>query len=306
MVNAKQHILKKGDSVNDTYRVDFFIGEGTFGEVYRVKHKFFDEFQVMKVLKNDLAENTDYEEAVHEGRILAKLTHPNIVRVFNVNTFSKNDKQYLFITMGFVSGESLAQLLKRKIQLAVPAAVSIMTDVLKGLDIAHCHKPTVIHRDINPDNILLSYEQEEPIGLLADFGISVLIDHKSNLAGAAGRYLYFAPECFMNCYLPTSDMFSAGIVFYKMLTGVHPWEYEFDNYQLDDTDDVAKMVNSGRKNICKKPSLFNDDIDKQLENIVLKSLEKNMENRYRTAGEFLKDLENVRNANTLPENYWRT
>ncbi|MCP4612966.1 MAG: serine/threonine protein kinase [Planctomycetes bacterium] len=303
--NKNIKILEKGEIVNETYRVDFFIGQGAFGEVYRVKHKFFDDFQVMKVLKNEYIENADIDGVTNEARILAKLTHPNIVRVFNVNTFTKRGKQHFFITMGFVSGESLSQLLRRKIQLPVSVARALMIDVLRGLDYAHSHNPTVIHRDINSDNILLSYGNETPVALLGDFGISMLLGHGSKLAGAGGRYLYFAPECFWNCYLPSSDVFSAGVVFYKMLTGVHPWEYDFDRYRLDNPEDVAKMINSGRKEPCNKPSLFNQEIDKTLESIILKSLENNMENRYRTAGEFLKALEDTCNTETLPENYWR-
>jgi serine/threonine protein kinase len=282
--------LKKGEVINETYEVDFFIGQGAFGEVYRVKHKYFNDFQVMKVLKTKYVENANFEEVANEGRILAKLTHPNIVRVFDVNTFKKNGKQHFFITMGFVSGESLTQLLKRKICLSVPEAISIMTDVLKGLNVAHSHKPTIVHRDINLDNILLSYENDKTVGLLCDFGISVLFDQVSKLASAGGRYLYFAPECFMNCYLPSSDIFSVGIVFYKMLTGIQPWEYDFEKYNLNNPEDIKNMIHSGRKKSCKKPSLFNSQIDKELDDIILKSLENNMEKRYRTAGEFLGDL----------------
>ncbi|GAH35398.1 unnamed protein product, partial [marine sediment metagenome] len=122
--NANTRILKKGEVINETYRVDFFIGQGAFGEVYRVRHKFLDDLQVMKVLKQEYVEKNNCDEVVNEGRILAKLTHPNIVRVFDVNTFTKKGKQRYFITMGFVSGESLSQLLKRKILLSVPAAIS--------------------------------------------------------------------------------------------------------------------------------------------------------------------------------------
>jgi serine/threonine protein kinase len=140
---------------------------------------------------------------------------------------------------------------------------------------------------------------------LCDFGISILLDQTSKLAGAGGRYLYFAPECFCDCYLPSSDVFSAGIVIYKMLTGVHPWEYDFDNYCLDDAEGITRMISSGRKKGFKKPSLFNEEIDEKLESVITKSLENNIEKRYRTAGEFLYALKDICDTTSLPDNYWR-
>jgi|TARA_B100001971_G_scaffold207653_1_gene228144 serine/threonine-protein kinase len=303
--NPINTILSKGELINNTYEVNFFIGQGAFGEVYRVKHKFFDEFQVMKVFKNKYVEKTDLNEVINEGRILTRLAHPNVVKVFEINTFNKNEKDHYFITMSFVAGESLSQLVNRKIQLDVPVATSIIVDVLKGLTSAHKNNPTIIHRDINPDNILLSYDNHKPVGILGDFGIAKLLDQVRKLSGAGGRYIYFAPECFMDIYLPASDVFSAGVVLYKILTGVHPWEYDFDHYTLDDNEEVTKMINLGRKESPKPPSFFNEDIDEQLEKVVMKSLENDMEDRYRTAGSFLKALENTSNTEEPSPGYWQ-
>jgi len=303
--NPINTILSKGELINNTYEVNFFIGQGAFGEVYRVKHKFFDEFQVMKVFKNKYVEKTDLNEVINEGRILTRLAHPNVVKVFEINTFNKNEKDHYFITMSFVAGESLSQLVNRKIQLDVPVATSIIVDVLKGLTSAHKNNPTIIHRDINPDNILLSYDNHKPVGILGDFGIAKLLDQVRKLSGAGGRYIYFAPECFMDIYLPASDVFSAGVVLYKTLTGVHPWEYDFDHYTLDDNEEVTKMINLGRKESPKPPSFFNEDIDEQLEKVVMKSLENDMEDRYRTAGSFLKALENTSNTEEPSPGYWQ-
>ena len=141
-------------------------------------HKFFDEFQVMKVFKHEYVENTDLNDVVNEGQILTRLSHPNVVKVFEINTFNKKDVDHYFITMSFVSGESLSQLVRRKIQLDTPVASSIMIDVLKGLASAHNNNPSIIHRDINPDNILLSYDEGKPIGILGDFGIANSLRNK--------------------------------------------------------------------------------------------------------------------------------
>ena len=109
----------------------------------------------------------------------------------------------------------------------------------------------------------------------------------------------------MNVYMPTSDVFSAGVVLYKILTGVHPWQYKFDDYKLDDNEEVAKMINSGRRISPQKPSFFNPNIDIELENVIMKSLEINMEKRYRTARSFQKALENINNnEEELHTGYW--
>ena len=221
--------------------------------------------------------------------ILSKLTHENIVRVFETNNFVKGDKVFYYLAMEFVSGESLSDLLKRKISLSLNKAIKIQTDFLKGLAIAHLN--SIIHRDINPDNILLSYDEIEPKGLLSDFGLAQRVNGLEKISNAAGRYLYFAPECFSDIYMPTSDVFSAGIVFYRMLTGTSPWEIELMSF--DDFDEIRKNIISSRRKKPIAPSFFNDKISKEIDRVVQKSLELNIENRYKSGAEFLTAINKI-------------
>jgi serine/threonine protein kinase len=283
-------ILNKGEIVNSTYDVQFFIGEGAFGEVYRVKHKFL-ETQVLKVFKEDYVKGTDLAIVTAEAKILSKLTHQNIVRVFETNSFIKGDKTFYYITMGFVSGETLNQLLTRKIKLPIELAVRIVIDILSGLKYVQEQKNKIVHRDLNPDNILLSYEKDIPTALISDFGLAQSIDQLSKICGAAGRYLYFAPECFLGTYLPTSDIFSVGIILYKMITGMHPWEYDID-FSENSKDEIATKIISKRREKVTPPSFHNSESNDDLDKIILKSLEKNIEKRYSTASEFLVDIYN--------------
>ena len=283
-------ILNKGEIVNSTYDVQFFIGEGAFGEVYRVKHKFL-ETQVLKVFKEDYVKGTDLAIVTAEAKILSKLTHQNIVRVFETNAFIKGDKTFYYITMGFVSGETLNQLLTRKIKLPIELAVRIVIDILSGLKYVQEQKNKIVHRDLNPDNILLSYEKDIPTALISDFGLAQSIDQLSKISGAAGRYLYFAPECFLGTYLPTSDIFSVGIILYKIITGMHPWEYDID-FSENSKDEIATKIISKRREKVTPPSFHNPDSNDDLDKIILKSLEKDIEKRYSTASEFLVDLYN--------------
>lgn len=279
-------LLKKGEVINETYEIKLFIGEGAFGQVYSVNHKFFG-IQVLKVFKNEYVENTDINTIVNEAKILSKLSHENIVRVFEVNSFYKNNKEHFFITMGFVHGETLSDLLKRKISLDVKTSIKFFEDTLKGLSKAHSNK--IIHRDINTDNILISYEKDDPKALLSDFGLSQDLGKLGNISGVAGRYIYFAPECFSGVYLPTSDVFSLGMVFYKMLTGVLPWEIVYSN----DEDEMVTNIFSSRKKDVVKPSFFNDDISSGLDKITLKSISLDIENRYKNSSEFLESLNEI-------------
>ncbi|OYD16856.1 hypothetical protein CH333_02485 [candidate division WOR-3 bacterium JGI_Cruoil_03_44_89] len=201
--------------------------------------------------------------------------------------------------MGFVSGESLSRLLLRKKQLTVKESLNFQIDILSGLHTAHSQKPPIIHRDISPDNILISYDRERPEALLSDFGLACTFNKLSHLPNAAGKYLYFAPECFWNVYLPASDVFSSGIVFYEMLTGFYPWQYNFENIS-DDPEEIETMIFSSRKREIKKPSEFNDCGD-NLDKIVLKSLSLELKDRHKNAEMFLKALIDYKNDIFLKE-----
>ena len=290
IATTKTGILSKGERLLDTYEVQSFIGQGAFGEVYKVKHKYLG-VQVLKVLRQDYVENTNIGSVVNEAKLLSKLTHPNIVRVFETNSFIKDGHNYFFITMGFVSGETLAQLLKRKIQLPVPIAITIQNDFLTGLRVAHEQESPIVHRDISPDNILLSYENERPTAMLSDFGLAQSFDQVSSISRAAGKYPYMAPECFWGTYLLTSDVFSAGIVFYRMLTGIMPWDYDFESAG-DDTEDIMTMIIVARKTPPRQPSLYCDACDEKLDKVVLTALSTDIENRYKNAGQFLEAIIN--------------
>lgn len=282
-------ILTKGEVINNTYEVQFYIGEGGFGEVYRVKHKYLG-LQVLKVFKEEYSRNTNIVTLVQEARILSNLTHNNIVRVFEANEFTKNSKIYYFITMAFVSGETLTQRLSRFSKLPFLEAFNIQVDLLSGLSFLHKQNPLIIHRDINTDNILLSYDDNKIVGKLADFGLAQSVNPVSVITNAAGRYQYFAPECFWNTYLPSSDVFSAGLVFYRMVAGVQPWYYNFENIDQNDFEKISNVIVSARKEQPRKPSYYNSDCGEYLDNVILKSISLNLENRFLNAVEFYSAL----------------
>tara|TARA_Y100001970_G_scaffold292427_1_gene433689 strand:+ start:925 stop:1857 length:933 start_codon:yes stop_codon:yes gene_type:complete len=301
-------ILNKGEIINNTYEVIFFIGSGSFGEVYRVKHKFFKDLHAMKIFKEDHVKKNDLDEIISEGRILTKLNHKNIVKVYDINIFNKNNNNYYYITMGFISGESLSQLLNRKIYLDQKAGISIIADILEGITHAN-NQGLLAHRDLSPDNILLSYQDHKPTAIITDFGIAVILDNLNLVSDSRGKLLYMAPETLsFNVTTQSSDVFSIGVVFYKLLTGVHPWEYKLDNIATSTPENTAGMINISRNSAPIKPSAFNKTVDKSVDEIVLKAIERNMDNRFKNAEEFLSELNSIqvgKNKIDAENHYWQ-
>lgn len=280
-------ILKKGDVINETYTVKFYIGRGAFGEVYRVDHKYLGT-QVLKVILKEAYSQEDVDAIVAESMILSKLSHRNILRVFDSNTFTKEGRTYYFITAEFVSGESLQDALKRKIKLKYDEAVEIQKDILSGLQVVHSSNPPIIHRDLKPDNILLSYD-DGVVAKLSDFGIAVKTSKQCSVVGAAGTLPYLADECFFGVSTCASDIFSAGMVFYRMLTGMMPWEYSFEA-KYNNHDEITTMILSARKKKPIPPSYFNDDCSKEVDSIILRAIEKDLDRRYKDVKDFYNDI----------------
>jgi len=280
--------LRKGFVINGTYTVKTRVGAGAFGEVFRVEHKHLGS-QVLKLLKAEIVNEKKFTGVINEARILAGLSHPNVVRVFEANSFNDGEQERYYLTMEFISGESLSSLIERKSPLDLALALEIQMDYLAGLSYAHDRSSPIVHRDINEDNIILSYSKGSTKALLADFGLAAISDEVSWSNSSAGRYGFMAPECFFGSYLPSSDVFSAGMVLYRMLTGVYPWQYL--SLTCNSYADVSNQVLASRKNVVSKPSTYNENVSEQLDEIVMLSLEKDLSKRFRNAGEFLEALQ---------------
>ena len=285
---SKDTLLSPGDIVKDTYTVDRFIGAGAFAEVYRVRHKFLG-LQAIKILRPDKINENEQSAFISEATILSNITHPNVVRVFEANSFKKADRELFFIAMEHVSGETLFQLLKRKIRISLPLAISIQRDMCAGLSIAHRQNPPVIHRDIKPQNILLSYDTSTPIGKVSDFGVAKAVNPITRMTDSAGTITYLPPEGFWGYHTPASDVFSAGIVFYQMITGISPWTINLKDVG-DDISLLETTVLKARKHKPQKPSSINSQCDKLLDEIVLKAISEDQSLRFRDAIEFLNAL----------------
>ncbi len=275
------------------YQILERIASGGMAEIFKAKIEgiggFHRTFAIKRILPH-LTSNSEFVDLlVDEARIAGLLSHANIVQILDLGRI---DDHY-FIAMEYVPGNDLGKVVQKcadkGITLPVPHATFISIEVLKGLEYAHNRQVmkggrpvplNIVHRDISPPNILVSYQGEIKI---TDFGIAKAnIKAMETLAGVVkGRFEYYSPEQSDGRAVDQrSDIFSTGIVLYEMLTGIHPFRHESDIATLE----------AVRKSTFSPPSSVNPDIPYALEQILQKALAADPDERYPTAAAFKESL----------------
>jgi serine/threonine-protein kinase len=277
-------LLSEGQIIRETYEVERFLGEGAFGEVYRVRHRFLGR-QAMKVFKMAGMSLAETEQMLGEAILLSRIGHPNIIRVFDANVVETEFGLCGFFTMEYVAGGSLDQFWRSfgNRMIPVETTVDIIRQVCQGIAVAHSESPPVIHRDIKPQNILVGYD---PAGLrirISDFGLAKKVNPLTLLASAQGTLCFKSPEIFRNCQNDScaGDVWAIGATLYLLLTDRLP-------YQVSDDGQVLDMSAFDKPLIL--PARLNIQVDAELERIVLRALALKPESRYQTAQEMLEDL----------------
>ncbi|MFC1708443.1 serine/threonine-protein kinase [Candidatus Omnitrophota bacterium] len=283
MTNRKI-VIPKHTKIRDTYTIDKFIGAGAFGEVYKIRHKYLG-IQALKIFHPGSIIKEQEAELFNEAFILAKLTHKNIVRVYEANTFVFEKNRYCYIAMEFVPGGTLAEYIFTEVRLPIDLACKIQKDICCGLAQLHETEPPLVHRDVKPQNIMLYQKDDNIIAKVSDFGLAKHVDPVTRITEAAGTLAYLPPEGFWDYESSASDVFSSGIIFYIMLTGIAPFRMP-EGYNSTKKNEIQKAIKNSRNKRPKPPSEYNQDIKSELDDIVLKSLEPKIENRYANASQF--------------------
>ncbi len=275
------------------YRLLERIAAGGMAEVFRAKRAGVEGFEKVLAVKRILPHLSDNKEFVEmfidEAKMVAGLSHPNIVQIFDLG---KIDTTY-FIAMEHVQGKDLRTILKqakeRGLRIPLDLSVLIVGKVCSALEYAHRKRDEhgeamrIVHRDISPQNILISFEGEVK---LTDFGIAKATSKASGTDRGAlrGKLLYMSPEQASGHPMDRrSDVFSLGVVFYEMITDTKPFLGSSEK-------GILEMVRD-----CKfeRPRALNPKIPESLEKVLLKALEKDPERRYQDASEMYRGLERV-------------
>jgi len=280
----KRILIPRHTKIRDTYTIDSLVGEGAFGGVYKARHKYLG-IQALKIFHPGSIPKEQEAELFNEAYVLSKLTHENVVRVYEANTFDFNGNRYCYIAMELVKGGTLANYLEQAVRLSIDLTIDIQKDICCGLMQLHKSEPPLVHRDVKPQNVMLGQKDNKIVAKISDFGLAKHVDPITRVTEAAGTLAYLPPEGFWDYETPASDVFSAGIIFYIMLTGVPPFKMP-TGYKSTKKNDIQTAVVASRNQKPNSPSNYNLDLDAEIDEIVLKSLEVDIKKRYENAEEF--------------------
>lgn len=258
------------------YDVVRILGRGAMGTVYEGFDPIIDRRVAIKTVSLDGADEPEAAEDLlrfkREAQAAGRLTHPNIVGVYD---YGETD-EIAYIVMEYVEGHSLKSLLDKGERFAAADAVRMMEALLSGL--AYSHEHGVIHRDIKPANVMITGEGRVK---LADFGVARIESSSLTQAGTMiGTPSYMSPEQFMGQTIDSrTDIYSAGVMFYQLLTGEKPFEGSI-------TAIMHKVLNVDPP----APSLLSISVTPKLDAIVRKAMSKRPDDRFATASEFAEAL----------------
>ena len=274
---AKQKMIALEGKRVGRYEFEEVIGKGTFGEVYKAFDQELKRHVAIKVRCGDIASAKYNKEAIiREARVHALAEHTNIVPIYDVLEYKKS----VLIVMRLINGGDLDQVLSnRKQPFTVAQTLKIMQKILWAMDYAHSRG--IVHLDLKPGNIRISLTGEV---LVMDFGIATFLEEQSFLDGKPnGTPGYMSPEQIQCQYMDArADIYSLGIIMYKMLTAQHPFP---------DVKSISEMLNSHMELKPSRPSDIVPSIPEKVDKVVLKALEKQSRHRFHSCREFALALE---------------
>lgn len=296
MSALQQNILSKDFSINEKYKVLLFIKHGSNAETYRVKGNdgklyFLKLFNYSKIHRSAF----DADNNLLEIEIVKKLKSNNVLKYADSGELFIETKRYGYLVLDFIAGETLFEKNKREPLTSLYDIKQIIGGVLSGLNYLHNLPSPIIHNEITPQNIMLDLSGEEPEAKIIDFGYARLFHSSTKAYNKEGLDLnYVASECFHNIFSPQSDIFSVGVIMYQLLFGIAPWTNEISKYRASRVN-VEELILEERKKPLAFPNIENKiaDFDDSILKIIKKALQKEPENRFKNADEFLKSLNGV-------------
>ncbi len=266
-------MLKNGSMLNDRYEIVGVVGSGGMSDVYKAKCHKLNRYVAIKVLKKEFSDDKNFVAKFRaEAQSAAGLSHPNIVNIYDVG----EDRGLYYIVMELVEGITLKAYIEKKGRLEVKESVSIAIQVSQGIRAAHTHH--IIHRDIKPQNIIISKDGKVKV---TDFGIARVSSTQTINSSTMGSVHYISPEQARGGYVDErGDIYSLGISLYEMITGKVPF----------DSDTPVSVALMHIQNEIPSPRNIVPNLPVAVEKIIYKCTQKKADRRYADADALIEDL----------------
>ena len=265
----------EGSVIGNRYKIQEKIGNGGMATVYKALDQILNRYVAVKVLREEFTTDEEFIKRFNaEAQSAARLTHPNIVSVYDVG----QEYNIYYIVMELIQGKTLKQIIEEDGHLSWKWAVNIAIQIASALEMAH--KNNIIHRDIKPHNIMIT---EDGVAKVTDFGIAKAVSNSTITAFGTtlGSVHYFSPEHARGGYTDSkSDLYSLGVVRYEMVTGKVPF----------DADTPVSIALKHMQEEPVPPIKVNKEIPFAVNQIILKAMKKDPNERYQNASEMIKDL----------------
>jgi serine/threonine-protein kinase len=271
--------LKIGESFARKYVVKGLLGKGGMGVVYRAVDTILDEPVALKVISERLFEGRDAVERLKREVVLARrVSHPNVCRIYDIG---QSETGAPYVSMEYIDGKPLGDVLKSKGVLTLREGIPIVRQVLDAL--AAAHRVNVIHRDLKPDNIMVTSGGQ---AVIMDFGLSLSEDSRrvTQAGFLIGTPQYMAPEQATGATVdPRTDLYAVGVILFRMFTGKLPFT----------SSNLVDILRAHVETPPPRPTELNPTITPLLESIILRALEKDPSHRFASADAFLSALDPV-------------
>jgi len=278
-----------GRLLDGRYEILEIIGTGGMAVVYKARCHRLNRLVAIKILKDEFARDEEFRRRFRaEGEAVAMLSHPNIVQVYDVSSSETAD----YIVMELIDGISLKQYMEKRGSLNWKETLHFAMQIATGLE--HAHSRSIVHRDIKPHNVMVLKNGSVKV---MDFGIARVMTKSNTLTKEAlGSVHYISPEQAKGSFTDNrSDIYSLGVVMYEMMTGRPPYDGE------SAVAVAIQHINGG----AVLPSSLNPNIPQALEQIILKAMALELKDRYSSATEMLRDMEEFRKEPSIVFQYTR-
>ncbi len=270
--------------INDRYELTEFLSQGGMGRLYVARDRVLNRQVVVKILLPQYLDNQKFAKRFQrEAQTLSKINHPHLLAVHDYGVFREN---YPYIVTEYIRGVSLGEMIGERGRIPLPEVVEILSQVCDGLSAAH--EMDIVHRDMKPENILVTKGADEEWVKVIDFGLAVENFQEQTRLTVSGSFLgtmpYMAPEQFDHSDVDArTDVYAVGIIFYEMLTGTHPYHAtSIHQFYLQHAESPIPKLSE-----CVPPI---DGLVPELQDVLEKALAKKPEDRYPNMVAFKRDL----------------